>query len=183
MSIQDGSFDFQLTKPLKYSGTQEATFVKLQEPGMEHIKHYSKLKQMMTRAQMELARKASDLQDIQSNVGEIVESFDKQAEQIESEFDQNYQGIKLMIESAESVDFSEFVGTFEKMVCVSTPRKAICLVDGKITMNDVLWKNLRPDDAIEMALRWCAFFGMPSQEGEKTSSEPPSTSAPQPMEV
>jgi hypothetical protein len=186
MSIQDGSIEFLLTKPFSYkfdNQTNEAVSITLQEPGMEHIKFYSKLKQMLTRAQMEWMKDIDTIRDMQATAGEIVESFDKTAATIEEDSEQNYQGIKVMLEGSETVDFPQFISTFAKMACVINPRKAVCMIDGRRAMNETLWNDLCPDDAIEMALRWVSFFVMPSEGGAKNTSEQPQESASQPMEA
>jgi hypothetical protein len=184
MSIKDGSIEFQLTKPFSYkfdNQSHEAVLIKLQEPGMEHIKFYSKLKQMLTRAQMECIKNLDpesllEAQE-QAKAGENVESFDKQAKTIEDDSEQHYMTIRVMVEGSAVVDFTQFISTFAKMACVINPRKAVCMIDGRRAMNDTLWNDLCPDDAIEIALRWCSFFVMPSEGGAKTTSEEPSTSA------
>jgi hypothetical protein len=190
MSIQDGSIEFPLTRPIKYkfdNETHEATHVILQEPGMEHIKFYSKLKQMLTRAQLELV-KGLDPESIReaqdkAKAGENVESFDKEAQKIEDDSEQHYEFIKVLVAGSAVVDFTQFVSTFAKMACVINPRKSVCMIDGRLAMNDTLWNNLHPDDAIEMALRWASFFVMPSEEGGQTTSEQPSTSQQPPKEA
>ena len=66
MGIKSGAYTFKLSKPIKYkfdNGTHEATEVVLQEPGMEHIKFYLRLRSMLTKSQLELAGKAGQLQE------------------------------------------------------------------------------------------------------------------------
>jgi hypothetical protein len=183
MGIQDGSIDFQLTRPLKYKfdgGTHDATFVKLQEPGMEHIKFYDRLDQMISKAQMDWVEKAGGRQEA---VGEIVKPFKDQAEEIEENADDAYTVLEMMLKDSDRIELSQFNSTFAKMACVLNPQKSICLIDGRLAMNDVLWRNLHPNDAKAMALRWASFFVMPLEEGGQTSSEMQSTSQQQPMEA
>jgi hypothetical protein len=171
MGIREGEFTFKLSKPLKYQfdgSSHDADHIVLKEPGMEHLKFYLRLKQMLMRAQLELAEKAGKIQD---SVGEIVKPFQDQVDEIESQSEEVYQMYSVCIQGAESVDIGNFIGTFEKMVC-TVARKGVCMVDGRLSMVSSIWNNLTPDDAFEMALRWCAFFGTPSIEGEKNTSEP-----------
>jgi hypothetical protein len=142
---------------------------------------------MLTRAQLELV-KGLDPESIReaqdkAKAGENVESFDKEAQKIEDDSEQHYEFIKVLVAGSAVVDFTQFVSTFAKMACVINPRKSVCMIDGRLAMNDTLWNNLHPDDAIEMALRWASFFVMPSEEGGQTTSEQPSTSQQPPKEA
>jgi len=182
MGIKSGDFTFKLSRPLSYkfdNGIHEANHVILREPGMEHIKFYLRLKQMLTRAQLDLAEKAGAMEE---QVGEVVKPFHEEADDIESQSDDVYNMYSVCIQGSESVDIYQFVNTFKKMCC-TIARKGVCMVDGRLSIADSLWANLTPDDAFEMALRWCSFFAMPSIEGEKTISEPQPESPMEPMEV
>ena len=77
---------------------------------------------------------------------------------------------------------ADFIGTFEKMI-LKPARKPIAKVNGEVVMTSTLWNNLNPEDAYNMALRWCAFFAMPSQEGTKITSEQPQESPTERMEA
>jgi hypothetical protein len=183
MSIQDGSIEFPLTRPIKYkfdNETHDATHVILQEPGMEHCQFCDKIEQMITKAQMDFVQKSGERQ---SMVGEIAKPFQEQAEEIESKSEDMAEALAIMLKDSDRVDYSKFNTTFEKMACVINPRKSICLIDGRLAMNSTLWANLCPKDAKAMALRWTAFFAMPSEEGEKTTSEQPSESQTELMEA
>lgn len=186
MGIHDGSFEYDLKRPLNYKfegQTETANTITLKEPGMEHIKFYSRLKQMITRSQMELAKHANEIQKMQDSIGTVVKPITEEAKQLEDDFEDVYHGFTLALEAAETVDMGVFMSTFAKMVCAPGARKAICMVDGKVVMTSALWGNLYPDDALEMAVRWCAFFGTPSREGMKTTSVPQSESPTEPTEV
>jgi len=182
MSIKDGEFEFKLTRPLgyKFDGqSHEASHIVLREPSMEHVKFYLRLKQMLQRAQLELAQKAGKVQE---NIGEIVRPITEQAQQIEDDADQILELFKVSLETSDSVDIGQFIGTFESMACARAKR-SVCMIDGRLAMNDALWQGLKPEDAYCMALRWCSFFGMPSKEGSKTTSGQQSESPTGPMEV
>jgi hypothetical protein len=187
MSIQDGSIDFQLTRPLKYKfdgGTHEATYVKLQEPGMEHSKFYRKLKQMFTQASTDYAERFPEIKEAsESAAGEDIKPLHEQKEKSEQVVDAEAAFVSGMLQMSNSIDYSHFCDVFEKMMCVRNPSKAICMIDGRYSMNDNLLKGVHPDDVEDMAVRWFIFFATPSEEGRKTSSEQPSTSQPQPMEA
>jgi DNA polymerase II small subunit/DNA polymerase delta subunit B len=152
---------------------------------MEHIKFYSKLKQMLSRAQADLIKDIDieKILELQSKAGEVVESFEKTAQQIEDDSEKHHQSIKATVEGSMVIDLPQFVGTFAKMACFINPRKSVCMIDGRLAMNETLWNDLCPDDALEMAFRWVSFFVMPSEEGAKTTSEPQPESASPPMEA
>ena len=169
MGIKEGEFQFNLKKPLKYKfdgGVHEANFVILKEPGMEHIKFYLRLKQMLTKAQMELATKAGKIEE---SMGEIVKPFTEEIDKIESQSDEIYAMYSISIQASDTVDSWQFQKTFQDMVC-TIAKNGICMVDGKLSITKEIYNNLSPDDAEEMALRWCSFFAMPSLEGKKTES-------------
>jgi len=181
MSIQEGAFDFQLSRPLKYKfdgTTHEATYVKLQEPGMEHCTFCDKIEQMITKAQMDFVQKSGERE---SMVGEVAKPFQEQAEEIESKSEDMAEALAIMLKDSDRVDYSKFNATFEKMACVINPRKSICLIDGRLAMNSTLWATLCPKDAKAIALRWTAFFAMPSEGGAKISSDQPSELPTEPM--
>jgi len=183
MSIQDGIFEFTLTRPIKYkfdSTSHDATHVKLQEPGMEHCQFCDKIEQMITKAQMDYTEKIGAQQ---SEVGETVKPFHEQAEEIEVKSEEMAEALAVVLKDSNRVDYSKFNATFAKMACVVNPKKSICLIDGRLAMNSTLWANLCPKDAKAIALRWAAFFVMPSEEGERTSSEEQSELPTEPMEA
>lgn len=185
MSIQDGTYEFSLTRGVNYKSqgsTVTAESVTLKEPGMDHIKFYLKLKQMITRSQMELAKQAGEINKMKDSIGEIVKPLDQDTERIESETEDMHEAISLALQASETVDIGKFIETFEKMACLKG-RSSVCMVDGKQSMTAAIWANLKPDDAFNMAVRWCSFFGMPSEGGEKTLSDRPSESHTERTEV
>lgn len=185
MGVKDGTVEFTLSRDLSFSinGTTETTrSVVLREPGMEHIKFYLRLKQMITRSQMELAKQAGEIEKMQNAIGEVVKPLQDEVERIESEADEVHEIFSLSLQASETVDIGQFIGTFEKMVSARSAR-AVVRVDGRVDMTAPLWNALKPEDAFNMAVRWCAFFGTPSQEGQKTISDQQSESHTGPMEA
>jgi len=186
MSIKDGEIEHELSRPLdyKFMGNSEvANHVVLKEPTMDHVKFYSKLKQMVVKAQLELAKNSGELKKMSDGIGEVVKPLDETAKTIEEEFEDTAAGLKFSLETSDKVDLSVFMETFKGMVLAPGAKKTICSVEGKVVMTDALWNKLKPDDAIEIAVRWCAFFAMPSDGGEKTTLEPESGSHTEPTEA
>jgi len=186
MGIIEGTVEFPLSRGLDYKmngGGVTAHCVVLQEPGMEHIKFYLRLKQMITRSQMELAKQAGEINKIQESIGDVVKPITEEVESLESGIEETHELFSLSLQASESVDIGQFIGTFEKMVCVRGAKKSVVMIDGKQAMTAALWGNLKPEDAFNMAVRWCAFFGTPSQEGRKTTSDRPLESPTELMEA
>lgn len=181
MGIEDGTCEFVLTRPLEYSRngtTEKALHVVLREPGMDHVKHYLKLKQMLMRAQMELAKQAGEINQLRDSIGEEVKPITENADEMEAQADEMAGAIALALQAASSVDIGEFIDTFETMACMKA-RKPIVLVDGIQAMTGALWATLKPDDAFNMAARWLSFFGTPPDERGKIILDQQSESASQ----
>lgn len=178
MGIEEGTTEFKLTRALEYrlNGQAElADHILLREPGMDHVKHYLKLKGLIMRSQMDLAKQAGEINKLRDAIGEEVKPIVDNSADIEAKADDMTEAVTLALQASESVDIGEFIETFEQMACMKA-RKPIALVNGHQAMTQALWANLKPDDAFAMAVRWCSFFGMPSGEGGKTSSGPLSES-------
>jgi len=179
MGIEDGTTEFTLIRPIEYrlNGSAESTSnVLLREPCMDHVKHYLALKQMIMRAQFDLAQRADEINKMRDNIGEEVKPFGQNVADLEAQAEENANLIAIALQASGAVDIGDFIGTFETMACMKA-RKPICLVDGRQAMTGALWAMLYPDDAFHMAVRWCSFFAMPSAEGLRTTSGPQSDSA------
>lgn len=178
MGIEDGTYEFTLSRALEYRADGEAAYAStiiLREPGMDHLKFYARLKQMLMRAQMELATQAGEINKMREAIGQEVKPLNEDAQGLEEQTDDIADGISLALQAANNVDMADFVETFRQMACLKA-RRPIALIDGKQAMTDPLWATLKPDDAINMAVRWCAFFAMPSEQGGQTTSGPQSES-------
>ena len=185
MSIKSGTTEYPLIHPFSYSykgSSTNASIIVLQEPAIEHIKYYSRLKQMIIRSQMELAKSADEINKMRESVGEVVVDFADKSDKYEQSIEDMHGAIEMCIMAAETVDAAVFLSTFEKMAC-SHVKKSIAMIDGKTVMTSALWDRLHPDDVMGMAFRWCSFFAMPSAEGTKTTSGQPSESHTEPVVV
>lgn len=184
MSIKDGQTEYVLSRPLAYSrggnSTAQSGIITLREPGMEHVKFYLQLKQMLTRCQMEFAQRAGAIQEA---IGEVQRPLHEDTDSIEAETGDMSEMFEMALMASETVDVSKFVETFRAMAVLPGAKRAVCMVDDAQQMTAALWDKLYPDDAFKMAVRWCVFFGMPSEEGEKTTSGQQSGSATEPKEV
>ena len=174
MGIPEGNFNFQLSRPIEYKfmgSSAETTSITLYEPGMEHLKFYPKLKQMLTRCSIEFQTKKETIEQM---AGDVVKPLHEDTETIENDSEGLAEALAVMLNASESVDMVDFLQTFKKMVLMPLEGNArpICKVDDNCNMTEMIWSKLRPNDVEKMAVRWCAFFAMPSQEGEPTTSGP-----------
>ena len=184
MGIVEGNTAYKLKRKLPYKssgGSAVADMVELREPGQEHAKYYLRLKQMLTQAQMSLAKHAGMMQEAQQAIGDIVKPLKDSVDDLEAQADEDNDGISLALMSSD-IDISAWMTAFKNMAC-SHVRQSMCMVDGKVPMTSALWDNLHPDDSFDMSIRWISFFGMPSEEGQKTSSDQQSDLLMAPVEV
>jgi hypothetical protein len=184
MGIIEGNTTYKLKRGLPYKssgGSEVASMIELREPGQEHVKYYLRLKQMLTQSQMSLAKHAGMMQDAQQAIGDIVKPLKDRVEDLEAQAAEDQEGIALGLLSSD-IDISAWITAFKKMAC-SHVRQSICVVDGKTPMTSALWDTLHPDDSFDMSVRWISFFGMPSEEGKKTSSDQQSDSLTAPVEA
>ena len=170
MGIVNGQCDFMLSRPIKYSfegSTHETKTIVLQENGMEHDTYTSQLEEMIMKSQIEVFEKRGGVQD---SVGEVVQPLKDQVEQIEDAAEETAIQIYASIVASDSVHLHIFKNIFKKMACIPRPQKSICMIDGRAIMTEAIYNTMYPKDAQDMALRWCAFFVMPSEEGQKKES-------------
>lgn len=181
MGIEDGTTEFKLTRPIEYRVNGEvamAGMVELREPCMDHVKHYLRLKQLLMRAQMELASQADEINKLRDSIGEEVKPIDQDVENLERQAEDMAPALALAIQAAKNVSIEDFIETFAAMACLKA-RKPLAMVDSRQAMTQALWATLKPDDAFNMAVWWCSFFATPSEGGGKTSSGQQSDSATQ----
>lgn len=179
MGIHNGTTDLTTKSPISYTDkgeVKETYSVVLQEPCMDHCKHSLKIKQMVMRVFMEVGRNRKEQDDVSGEeVKQLDEGHEDSAEELASV-------LETLMLTSETVDVSDFFEAFRAMVCMKA-RRPIIMLDGVQAMTDAIWQNVNPDDAYRMAIRWTAFFGMPSGDGQKTTSNKPSSSSGQPMAV
>lgn len=178
--IHDGTTEFFSEHEVSYSckGVAKKTnsFV-LNEPGMDHYKHYMRIKQWFMQVFQEVGEKRKDLTDDIS--GDEVKAIEEDHEQNSEEFAEM---LEMLLLTSEKVEASEFLDCFRSMACMNAG-KPVVMLDGEQTMTDAIWRTMHPDDGYKMAIRWAAFFGMPSADGRKTTSNKPSASLGQPRVV
>lgn len=175
MSLEDGQKLYMLKKPLTYrvkGETKKAQFLELREPGMSHSRGYLKIKQMVTGLMMSSAKAFDgmglDRDDIISGT-QVKKLHEVDAKKHEEESDQLAEMISYCFGLSSEISLANFVEEFEKIACRSA-QKSICVVDGETPMSPAIWEDLHPEDAEGAALKWAAFFTMPSDLKEAKGS-------------
>jgi len=181
--IHEGTTEFNSQHEVPYSRkgvTTETTLFVLREPGMDQFKHYMRIKQMLMQVLREIGekRKGGDLEP-EDISGEEVEAIELDHEESAEEL---AGALEMMLLASEKIGVSDFVETFRAMACMRA-NKPVVMLDGDQAMTDAIWMAMHPDDAYKMAIRWAAFFAMPSVDGLKTSSNKPSDSQSQVVAV
>lgn len=166
MSIKDGEVRYFLQKSLKYSNSgqsEDAEFILLREPGMEHQDGYTKLSQYVSKAQIFSAKMVQDMNLSESEpseeIGEEPKKFHEQADEMESESEEIEDALSLSLRLSD-IDNAEFLKTFEKICLKKGAKRPLALVDGlqTVPLNKVLWDRLHPEEAFRIAVKWCVFF-------------------------
>ena len=190
MGVKEGETRYNLKKGFNYSNdgrTQEAEFIILREPAMEHYNGYFRLSQFITKSQMASAQFAQqmgfekfELQEMmdeqkESIVGEQVKPLHEQVDEIEETAEDVEEAMIWSLKMSD-IDIVDFIDTFRKMVTKTNAKKHLAFVDGNQTvpLGKVLWDRMHPDEAFYMAVRWCAFFVTAVDTPQKPKSGQPS---------
>jgi hypothetical protein len=181
--IEDGTTEYRLQRPFKYShkgASLEAEFCELFEPGMEHVKYYLKLKQMIVRAQLEASKTIRSLgysgDEELGTAGEELKPLHEDVDEIEKQAAEGEAALAIVLQMSESVDICTFVRAFSKL-CFAKSKKNICMVDGNEKMTEALFDRMHPEEAFNLAVRWCNFFVTALAGQEENGSRQPSKSA------
>jgi len=164
MAVENGSTEYTISTPFAYyskeqSGEILASHLVMYEPAYEHSKYAYKIQQRITRLLMEIKERQGEMND--ASAGEEVKAMHEEAKSIEENADGLAEAIGIGLMMSEKVDMSEFVELWSDMVTAPSERQ-IVLIDGHIPLNNVTLKRMNPNDVLGAAVRWAAFFGMPS---------------------
>lgn len=192
MGIKEGEVKYYLKKPFKYANqgqTTEASHILLREPGMEHQNGYYKLTQFITKAQMQAAGQARKFgfgsqEEIEDIVGEEAVPLNKQTEEIENESREIEEFMSMAVKMAD-IDIVEFMKTFQKIAIKPGARKSIALVDGNptIPLTQTMLDKMHPDEAFDLAIKYCSFFVTAVDTPLTAKSEQPQESDTSAVEV
>ena len=173
MSHIDGTMEYELKRGVKYSkGGEfiEATFVELKEFGPKNRKHYLKLKKMIDRAFFSAIPEIEKLNEIKS----LRESA---ARVEEGDGDDIYAVLKMGVSMSSEVDLDDFVELFKGLVCNSDA--PLCKLDGEVKIKPEVFSDMHPDDQLEVAYKYCAFFGVGLDSMRDAGSNSATTRQPQ----
>lgn len=171
--IHDGTTEFFSDHEVSYSckgAIKQTTAFVLREPGMDHYKHYMRIKQQFMQMFMEAGERHKDKEADMS--GEEVKAIEDDHDQRSEEFAAT---LEMLLLTSTKVEASDFLDCFRAMACMKAS-KPVVMLDGEQSMTDAIWSTMHPDDGYKMAVRWAAFFAMPSADGQKTMSNKPSAS-------
>jgi len=175
MSHKDGVMHFQLKKEIKYSkggdlvSTAELEFY---EFNAAHSRHYMKLKQFVDKAIFS-AQKLADGRDSEpSIVGSKVEKFHETSEEKHNE---EADGLAELLSISMSLSDDDdkiykFTEAFKAMLFHSKAH-SLCKIDGDMPINENHWNEIHPEDQINIAMKYCAFFGIGLLGSLKEESE------------
>lgn len=172
--IHDGTTEFFSEREVSYSckgAIKETNMFVLREPGMDHTRYSLRIKQMFMQMFMEAGEKHKDKEaDIS---GEEIKAIEEDHEPRSEEFAAT---LEMLLLTSTKVDAYDFLECFRAMACARAS-KPVVMLDGEQSMTDAIWSTMHPDDGYKMAVRWAAFFAMPSADGQKTLSNKPSASS------
>lgn len=184
MDLKEGEISFEVEKPFEYfskenRASQKCKSVLLREPTGQHARYYRKLKQMIAKAEMDIAKTFMDFIKPESDSisGKSTDNFLQKAQQVaenqeqaEKETSRDAEGLLTAIEQANRVELDDFIDVFSNMLCAKTD-KSLAACNGVDEFKREHWNLMHPDDQIEMAVYWCSFFVTPSKRGQVGSNQ------------
>ncbi len=166
MTHIDGTMEFKLRKPFKYSINgefEDAKFLQLNEPTGKHNKNMRRLSAMVNSVILAVGAQRRDAAPVAAQPTPIKKAF---SELGEDEHMQSSEDLAEMLAASFSmvgdVDMQEdFVEEFRKAV-VRECENPICLVMGhdKAPFLQFYWENLHYKDQVDLAVKYAAFFGI-----------------------
>ena len=183
MSHKDGVMLYNLTRPIKYSNSgnfEEAHTLYFSEFLPDHSRFYMKLKQMIDKAIMDVSQKANDMRraDDPNQTSEHPSKpsdkfINKSEEDHEKETSDIAEFLSMSLSIREDDDtLNKFLDVFSAMAT-----KGICRIENNNLLLPNHWKEIHPEDQINAATRYCAFFGIgflgQMKEGSETALEQP----------
>lgn len=186
MSIDTGTFDFTLTKPIKMAidgHDQDVSVLTFHECGEGYDSYYFKLRKFINASNivaLELipkfkdARKDLGIDDENESdalaAGEEIKPFHKQDEET---FDQKVDDLcastKMFLGQGDELE--NLVKVFGDMVSFTNPKQPICTTSCGIRVQRAAWSRIKVEDKIDMAVKYCAFFGIGLAKPESNQSD------------
>ena len=189
MSHIDGTMIFKLEEPIRYnSGGDfvEAEFIEFYEFGIAHERESLRLMKTIDKCITDFSLKAEARNKSDRDAGLIVENpvVEDQSKELIKQSDEDhsdnsddmYEFFKLALNMSDDDDILyKFINTFKSLV-VKSEAHAIGKLDGKRHVNVELWSKFGTQVKLEVAIRYCSFFGIGSlslmKDELETASEP-----------
>lgn len=166
MSHIDGVMNYELTRPVKYMKNGEyadAYTIDLYEFNAAHTRFYPKLKTYVDRAIMDAQKLNKERDEKPSQYANS--KGDKALHEVseeDHEFNANDMAELLEVSFSLSDDddrLEKFLTAFRSMVC-HTKVHPIAKLEGETIVIAELWDSIHPEDQLQIAYRYCAFFGI-----------------------
>ena len=178
MSHIDGTMEYRLRKPVRYSrdgNFVDAEYLEFSEYSGPHRKEYFKLRQFITSVIMAVEKTAEGRKSKDAQPEPQKPIADQSEEEHAATADDLAAVIGLGFQVDCSVDVEAFVETFRSMVC--NAKKPLCKLDGAVNIRAETWDEMHPDDQFDAAVKYCCFFGIGLggviESGRNTSTTPP----------
>lgn len=181
---------YKLEHKIKFANAgqlRSCSKILLREPTSQHAQYYMRIKQMLTKAQIDASSMDRDNQAGEQPVGGVNitnQQPSQPQDDILGDSDLLRTVISVSLFQSNRVDMGEFHAEFGRMLAANTDTSIAACVDDEdetvIRMKIGDWRGMHPDDQIDMAIAWCAFFSMPSllrSLGSETQSESALTAA------
>jgi len=174
--LADGTFEFKLRKSIEVAGCHDpVTVLTFHECGEGYDGYYMKLRKFISSGQIKAAGMLKDLRDVIKEAkddnligGDEVKPLHQTKEE---DHDKEAEGFAEFIKMSlgTSDDLEELVKVFGFMVS-NKSGDPICTTEG-VRILEGAWKRLHPEDKIDAAVKYCAFFGIGLDKAFKNVSE------------
>ena len=163
--ISDGTFDFNLRKPVEIAGcdTPVETIV-FHECGEGYDSYYMKLRKFVLSGMMEAPELMNKLQGFKGDVEDDSLASGEEVKPLHQMKNEDHlkesKGLAEVLKLAlgMSDDLEELTKVFGHMVS-NNGGNAICTADG-VRVKEAGWKRLHVEDKIDGAVQYCSFFGI-----------------------
>lgn len=165
MDLVNGEKDYNLPEPITVfikdqGGDVEVSLLTLHEPRREHIKYSARMKQMVTRAVMEVSEKHKGEEQV--ILGEEAKAFHEKTNKEHQKESEEMAGLlNLALYASETVDLGDFVENFISMA-TKAAKKNIVMCDAIVPIKDIHFDQMSDETVTDLAITYASFFLMPS---------------------
>lgn len=188
MSFETGTFEFKLSKPIMMAISghdKEVNSLIFHECGEGYDSYYFKLRKFINAAKMnmaDLAPKIKKLQEVYAKDEDLDEEGDGPLksgkeltpfhEQTEEAYDEKVEAITEITKMSlgQGDELENLVEVFGDMISF-TKEKPICTTSCSTRIQRASWNRIDVEDKIDMAVKYCAFFGIGLDKPEMGQSD------------